>query len=73
VPRPWFTGRVTAAVLVRRIEVRKIEADSPNLLLDETDAAFKSDLQYAEALRGILNSGYRRGGLRLSALEKAQT
>jgi Protein of unknown function (DUF3631)/DnaB-like helicase N terminal domain len=57
VSRPWFTGRVTAAVLVR-----KIEADSPTLLLDETDAAFNSDPQYAEALRGILNNGYRRGG-----------
>jgi hypothetical protein len=34
----------------------------PTLLLDESDAAFKGDKEYAEALRGLLNSGYRRGG-----------
>ena len=55
--RPWFTGRVTAAVLTR-----KIDAESPTLLLDESDAAFRGDKEYAEALRGILNTGYRRGG-----------
>lgn len=53
----WFTGRVTAAVLSR-----KIDAKAPTLLLDESDAAFKGDQTYAEALRGVLNSGYRRGG-----------
>ena len=56
VANPWLTGRVTPAVLVR-----KIDACAPTLLLDETDAAFKSDPQYAQALRGILNSGYRFG------------
>src|SRR5262249_48902232 len=29
---------------------------------DESDATFKGDKEYAEALRGILNSGYRRSG-----------
>jgi hypothetical protein len=53
----WFTGRVTAAVLVR-----KIHAVAPALLLDESDAAFNGDETYAEALRGVLNTGYRRGG-----------
>jgi Protein of unknown function (DUF3631) len=56
--RPWFTGRVTAAVLVR-----KTSAEQPTLLLDESDAAFKGDREYAEALRGILNAGFRRGGV----------
>jgi hypothetical protein len=56
--KPWFTGRVTAAVLVRKV------ADlEPTLLLDESDAAFKGDKEYSEALRGILNSGFRRGGM----------
>jgi len=55
--RAWYTGRTTAAVLPR-----KIERDSPTLLLDESDAAFNSDKDYAEALRGILNTGHRRGG-----------
>lgn len=58
VARPWFTGRVTAAVLVR-----KVARDAATLLLDESDAAFKAEKEYAEALRGILNSGYRRGGV----------
>jgi hypothetical protein len=55
--RPWLTGRVTAAVLVR-----KIDKLCPTLLLDETDAAFKGPEESREALRGTLNSGYRRGG-----------
>lgn len=57
VARPWLTQRVSAAALVR-----KIDAEHPSLLLDESDAAFKGDKEYAEALRGLLNSGYRRSG-----------
>jgi hypothetical protein len=57
VARPWLTGRVTAAVLAR-----KVDHVRPTLLLDESDAAFRSDREYAEALRGLLNTGYRRGG-----------
>ena len=57
VARPWFTGRVTAAVLVR-----KLAKETPTLLLDESDAAFAAEKEYAAALRGILNAGYRRGG-----------
>ncbi len=57
VANPWLTGRVTSAVLAR-----KVDAECPTLLLDESDAAFKSDKEYAENLRGLLNSGYRRGG-----------
>jgi hypothetical protein len=55
--RPWFTGRVSAAVLVR-----KIDAEHSTLLLDESDAAFSGEKEYAEALRGILNTGYQRNG-----------
>jgi Protein of unknown function (DUF3631) len=58
VAEPWFTGRVTAAVLVRKVDDRK-----PTLLLDESDAAFGGEKEYAEALRGILNTGHRRGGV----------
>ncbi|MBI4310221.1 MAG: DUF3631 domain-containing protein [Chloroflexi bacterium] len=57
VARPWLTGRVTAAVLAR-----KVDAECPTLLLDESDAAFKGDREYAETLRALLNSGHRRGG-----------
>ena len=58
VHRPWKTGRVTAAVLVRRID-----REQPTLLLDETDAAFASGRTYSETLRGILNDGFARGGV----------
>jgi len=57
VANPWLTGRATVAVLAR-----KIDQEKPTLLLDETDAAFKSGREYGEALRGILNTGFRAGG-----------
>ena len=57
VAKPWMTARATAAVLVR-----KIEGDKPTLLLDESDAAFRQANEYTEALRSVLNAGYRRGG-----------
>jgi hypothetical protein len=58
VAQPWLTGRVTPAVLVR-----KVAAEMATLLLDESDAAFKGDREYAETLRGVLNAGFRRGGM----------
>jgi len=39
-----------------------VDAECQTLLLDESDDAFNGEKEYAEALRGILNSGYRRGG-----------
>lgn len=57
VARPWMTGRVTVAVLARKIDRAK-----PTLLLDESDAAFGGDPQFAEGLRGILNTGHRPSG-----------
>jgi hypothetical protein len=58
VHKPWMTGRVTAACLTR-----KIDAVRPTLLLDESDAAFAGAEEYAEALRGVLNTGYRWNGV----------
>ena len=57
VEHPWLTGRVTAAVLMR-----KNDAEHPVLLLDESDAAFNGEKEFAEALRGMLNSGFQRSG-----------
>ena len=57
VARPWFTGRTSAAALSR-----KVDSERPTLLLDESDAAFNGEKEYAEALRGVLNTGYRRSG-----------
>ena len=59
VARPWRTARVTAGVLVRSVAKKP----PPTLLLDESDAAFKGPREYTEALRGILNAGYQRGGV----------
>ena len=53
VAKPWLTGRVTAACLVRKVDHLR-----PTLLLDESDAAFNGEKEYAEALRGILNTGF---------------
>src|SRR5262249_4481529 len=58
VARAWFTGRVSAAVLMR-----KIDAQHPVLLLDESDAAFGGGQRYAEGFRGIVNSGCPRSGV----------
>jgi hypothetical protein len=57
VARPWMTARTSPAAIYR-----KVDAESPTLLLDESDAAFKSGDEYSETLRGILNSGFERGG-----------
>lgn len=57
VARPWLTGRTTPAVLAR-----KIDAHQPTLLLDESDATFRGDKEFAQALRGVLNTGYLRSG-----------
>ena len=56
--RSWLTGRVTAAVLIRKVASKR-----PTLLLDESDAAFRGEKEYAETLRAVLNAGYRRGGV----------
>jgi hypothetical protein len=57
VSRPWLTSRTSAAALVR-----KLNSGHPTLLLDESDAAFSGEREYAEALRGVLNAGHRKGG-----------
>ena len=58
VRNPWLTGQVSPAVLFRTVDKKQ-----PTLLLDESDAAFNGDKEYAEALRGILNTGYHRNGV----------
>jgi Protein of unknown function (DUF3631) len=58
VAKPWLTGSVSKAALVR-----KLDAERPTLLLDESDAAFGGDKEYSEALRSVLNSGHSREGV----------
>ena len=54
---PVRSGGMTAAALVRCID-----AKSPTIFLDEMDAQVNGDKEYAEAIRGILNEGFRKGG-----------
>ena len=55
---PIRSGGMTAAALVRTIEAKK-----PTIFLDEMDAQLGGDKEYAETIRGILNEGFRRGGV----------
>ncbi len=55
---PVRSGGMTAAALVRTIEAKR-----PTIFLDEMDAQLGGDKEYAEAIRGILNEGFRKGGV----------
>jgi hypothetical protein len=55
---PVRSGGMTAAALVRTIEAKK-----PTIFLDEMDAQLGGDKEYAEAIRGVLNEGFRKGGV----------
>src|SRR5262245_40495241 len=68
VASPWLTGRTTPAAISR-----KVDAKQPTLLLDETDASFNGDREYAETVRGILDSGYRRSGRSTVCLVRGNT
>ena len=54
---PIRSGGMTAAALVRCID-----AKNPTIFLDEMDAQLGGDKELAEAIRGILNEGFRKGG-----------
>jgi hypothetical protein len=59
VARALLVSNITPAALLRIIDM-----DGPTLLLDEMDAAMKQDREMAEALRGLINSGFDRAGAR---------
>jgi hypothetical protein len=54
----WKVGGTTAASLYR-----KIDAEYVTLLLDEGDNLYARGQEYVAAVNGILNDGYRRGGV----------
>lgn len=61
VPRPVLSVNASTAYIFRKISD---EAGLPTLLLDEADAIFTGGKNDAsEELRGLLNSGYRRGAV----------
>ena len=55
--RGMLSTGISAAALARRVE-----KDKPSLFLDELDATFKGDKEKAEAIRGILDSGFEPDG-----------
>ncbi|WP_309070278.1 DUF3631 domain-containing protein [Arthrobacter sp.] len=59
VPRPVLSVNASVAYIFRKISD---EAGLPTLLMDEIDAVFSSGkAEVHEDLRGLLNSGYRKG------------
>lgn len=61
VPRPVVTVNSTPAYVFRKISD---DAGTPTLLFDEVDAVFGArPSDSSEDLRGLLNSGYRRGAV----------
>lgn len=57
--KPFSVSGIKPAALLRIIEMQ-----APTLLLDEMDAAMNQSHEMAEALRGIINSGFDRAGAR---------
>ncbi len=52
---PWFTGPVSGPTVNARLQ-----RSTPTLLLDETDTMFRANGNGNEALREVLNTGYKR-------------
>jgi Protein of unknown function (DUF3631)/Domain of unknown function (DUF3854) len=50
-----------AASITEAAIFQAVEALAPTLLIDEVDAIFSSKSERADALRGVLNAGHRRG------------
>jgi hypothetical protein len=63
VPAPILSFSTSAAALVRLISKGYEEGQIPTILFDEIDSVFRGGAKEegAEALRGALNAGYRRG------------
>jgi hypothetical protein len=61
VREPVLSGSISGASLARIVDARQ-----PTLLLDESDAAFVGNGEYAEVLRGVLNTGFRSSGRLIS-------
>lgn len=68
VPRAWNIERPSEAVLYRRIH-----RDKPTILMDEADTIFEDKQGQYEGIRGIFNSGNRRGTVVSRAMAKGKT
>jgi hypothetical protein len=49
-----------------------IEAKRPTLLIDEVDAIFSARGEYTDALRGVLNDGYKPGGVAIRGTQEGE-
>lgn len=49
-----------------------IEAKRPTLLIDEVDSIFNARSEYAETLRGVLNDGYKPGGVAIRGTQEGE-
>ena len=58
VNNPIRSGGMTPASIVRIVAEKR-----PTLFLDEMDSQFGANNEYAEAIRGILNEGFRKKGV----------
>jgi hypothetical protein len=62
VANPWSTENASPAAMVRKIHGGAESGKPVTVLLDERDSQHGGDKERAEVIRGILNSGYQRGG-----------
>jgi hypothetical protein len=62
VANPWKTENASPAALVRKVHVGLESGQPVTVLFDERDSQAGGDKERAEVVRGILNSGYERGG-----------
>jgi Protein of unknown function (DUF3631) len=70
VPRPLLTVNVTPAYLFRKVSD---EAGPPTILYDEIDTVFGPKAKDNEDIRGMLNSGYRKGATAGRCVLKGKT
>jgi len=55
VAKPRGASGITSSALLRLIELH-----GPTMLIDEMDALLAADREMAQALRGLMNSGFNR-------------
>jgi hypothetical protein len=70
VPRPLLTVNSTPAYLFRKVSD---EAGPPTILYDEIDTVFGPKAKDNEDIRGMLNSGYRKGATAGRCVLKGKT
>jgi hypothetical protein len=68
--RPLLTVNVTPAYLFRKVSD---EAGPPTILYDEIDTVFGPKAKDNEDIRGMLNSGYRKGAVAGRCVVKGRT